>query len=200
MKKPNPLLEKFSKIISTAFNPIFSLVAFFIYNFYQQPTGQSFSTTFLPLLLGIILPIILWIFWNVKRGKYTDSDVSNQEQRNSLYLVIVGLLCAFLVWDHQANQNIDIKIAFLLLLFLLMMLSNFFIKSSMHTAFNIYVSTLFFAINPMVGGIWLVLTAFVAYTRIVLKRHTPKEIIAGTCIASIVSFIYLYSNILLNLK
>ena len=67
-----------------------------------------------------------------------------------------------------------------------MHISNFFIKSSMHTAFNVFV-TLFFSLNPILGIIWFVLTSFVAISRIILKRHTPKEVIMGAFIGTVVS-------------
>ena len=76
-----------------------------------------------------------------------------------------------------------------------MQVSNYFIKSSMHTAFNIFVAALFFSINPYIGLIWLGIAILVGFTRIILKRHTIGEVVAGAIIASFISFIYLYANI-----
>ena len=79
--------------------------------------------------------------------------------------------------------------------YLIKIYSNFFIKSSMHTAFNVFVTALFFSLNPILGIIWFVLTSFVAISRIILKRHTPKEVIMGAFIGTVVSLAYLYFNI-----
>jgi membrane-associated phospholipid phosphatase len=65
----------------------------------------------------------------------------------------------------------------------------------MHTAFNIFVAALFFALNTTMGIIWLGIAILVGITRIILKRHTPKEVFMGAGIAFIVSFLYLYCNI-----
>jgi hypothetical protein len=43
-------------------------------------------------------------------------------------------------------------------LLVVMFISNFFIKSSMHTSFNIFVSALFFTLHPIYGFVWLFLT------------------------------------------
>jgi hypothetical protein len=123
-------------------------------------------------------------------------DVSNREQRKSLYFVIAGALLAFLFYDYFINQNIDLIITFILILLVLMQVSNYFIKSSMHTAFNVFVAALFFALEPNMGIIWLFISILVGTTRIILKMHTPKEVFAGAAIAVFVSFIYLYTNIL----
>ncbi|MPT32780.1 MAG: hypothetical protein E2600_14190 [Chryseobacterium sp.] len=70
-------------------------------------------------------------------------------------------------------------------------MSNFYIKSSMHTSLNIYVSALFFAINPTIGTFWFLLAIIIGITRIILKRHTVKEVLSGGGIAIFVSLIYL---------
>lgn len=195
--KPSAI-EKFSKIFSAIFNPMFSLLVYFIYHYYQKTNQQSFAEVILPILLWIIFPISFWIFWNVRKGNYTDADVSHQKQRNSLYYFINTLLLGYLLWDYFVQDNLDLPMVFLLILFILMMLSNYFIKSSMHTAFNLFAAALFFSINPLLGIAWLFITIVVAWTRIVLKRHSPREIFSGSAIALLVSFLYLYTHILLK--
>jgi membrane-associated phospholipid phosphatase len=193
--KPIIFLETFSKIISTLFNPIFSLLYYFIFLFWNQESMTDFRKSFVPILLWVVLPIVVWIAWNVKKGNYSDADVSNQKQRNSLYYFILPLLFGYQIWLYYIQHQTDRAVFFLSVLFLLMMLSNFFIKSSMHTAFNLYTSALFFKINLGMGILWLVVTLVVAGTRIILKRHSISEIFSGTVIALVVSFLYLYSHL-----
>ena len=124
-------------------------------------------------------------------------DVSNRKQRNSLYLFnffIISIYIAVLFYTKQ-NFHYILIIIFLLVLMVVMFLSNLFIKSSMHTSFNVFVSALFFALNPIYGLFWLFLTLLVAISRIILKRHTVKEVIMGAFIAVLVSFVYLYFDI-----
>ncbi|WP_407404733.1 phosphatase PAP2 family protein [Chryseobacterium sp.] len=73
--------------------------------------------------------------------------------------------------------------------------SNLYIKSSMHTAFNVLVAALFFANDIYYGIAWLGIALLVGITRIILKRHTVKEVFMGAGIAFLVSFLYLYCNI-----
>lgn len=191
----HPLIIRFSKIISNFFNP---LTALFIYFTYSSSREFSFSETaklFLPLLLIVVIPISAWIYWNVRKGNYTNMDVSNRKQRKSLYFFIAVTLVLFLGYDYFFNENVDLIVTFLLLLLVLMQLSNYYIKSSMHTAFNVFVAALFFAISPTLGLVWLLIAILVGVTRIILKRHTVAEVISGASIALLVSFIYLYANI-----
>jgi len=68
----------------------------------------------------------------------------------------------------------------------------------MHTAFNVFAAALFFNESILFGVIWLAIAAIVGISRIILKRHTPAEVVAGTAIALVVSFVYLYTNIQFN--
>lgn len=191
MELKNPFVLKISKVISNFFNPLVSLVIYFFYYSYKNYTWQQASAKFLPILLLLILPIIYWIYRNVRLGNYTNMDVSNRKQRHSLYIFIIMATVVFLSVDFYLHQVIDWAVFLLCLLLILMQLSNFFVKSSMHTGLNVYVAALFWAIEPVMGIFWFILSILIGITRIVLKRHTPLEVLAGALIAIFVSLLYL---------
>jgi membrane-associated phospholipid phosphatase len=80
---------------------------------------------------------------------------------------------------------------YLLLLLFVMQISNFFIKSSMHAALNIFTAALFFSQNHIFGIIWLMISVIVAISRIILKKHNLQEVLSGTMIAILTSFLFL---------
>lgn len=191
-------LQKVSRVISDFFNPLVALVIYFIYDSSKNLNMAEAWEKFWPLLLIVILPIIIWIIWNVKTGRYTNMDVSDRKQRKSLYVFIEICLFAYLLFEYFYSNIIDLIMIFILVLLLLMQLSNFFIKSSMHTSFNVFVAALFFALNWKLGLVWLGIAILVGITRVILKRHTVQEVLMGSFIAVIVSFAYLYANIQLT--
>ncbi|MFP7654515.1 phosphatase PAP2 family protein [Chryseobacterium proteolyticum] len=65
----------------------------------------------------------------------------------------------------------------------------------MHTAFNVFVAGLFYAISWKMGLLWLGIAVLVGITRVILKRHTIKEVFMGAAIAFLISFLYLYCSI-----
>lgn len=193
-KQPSAVY-KISKIISDFFNPLISLFIFFIY---MSVMNYSFSDSlvyFLPVLLMIIVPIIIWLVWNVKTGRYTNMDVSNRIQRKTLYIFIAVCVISYIAFNYYKSGYIDFVMLFILILLFALQISNYFIKSSMHTAFNVFVAALFFVLSTTMGVIWLGIAALVGITRVILKRHSPKEVLMGAAIAFVVSFIYLYCNI-----
>lgn len=191
-------IEKISKAISFVFNPLFSLVVYFLYFGWKNYTPGEMLQRFWPILVIIILPVAGWILWNVKTGRYTNTDVSDRRQRQSLYFFIEAVMALYLVFEYLRHDKMDMMMLFILILIGVMQISNYFIKSSMHTAFNIFVAALFFTQNPLLGLVWLGISIVVGFSRIILKRHTPQEVIAGAAISIVISFIYLYTNIQFN--
>ncbi|MGE8553503.1 MAG: phosphatase PAP2 family protein [Chryseobacterium jejuense] len=194
-EKKSSLLHKISKVISDFFNPLVSLVIFFVYMSLREYTFKEALLYFLPVLLMIIAPVVIWLVWNVKTGRYTNMDVSNRIQRKTLYVFIAACVIIYLIFNYVKNGYIDLIMLFILILLFALQISNFFIKSSMHTAFNIFVAALFFTLDWKMGLVWLGIASLVGLTRIILKRHTVKEVFMGAGIAFMVSFIYLYCNI-----
>ncbi|SHF64404.1 phosphatase PAP2 family protein [Chryseobacterium vrystaatense] len=196
MEEKHPLLvHKISKVISDFFNPLVSLFIFFIYMSIREYSLKDSILYFAPILLMIIVPVVIWLVWNVKTKRYTNMDVSDRVQRKTLYIFIACCVIIYLIFNYLKNGYIDLVMLFILILIFTMQISNFFIKSSMHTAFNVFVAALFFTLNWKAGLIWLAIAALVGITRIILKRHTVKEVFMGAGIAFLVSFIYLYCNI-----
>lgn len=188
----HPIVISLSKFISNFFNPLTSLFLYFTYYSSKHYDLKKSLFEFLPILLILILPISAWIYWNLRKGHYTNMDVSNRKQRNSLYIFIAVAMLVYLLINFMIDGQIDYTMLFLFILLILMQVSNYFIKSSMHTAINIFAAALFFVQNQILGLAWLFIAVMVGITRIILKRHTPKEVLMGAAIASMVSFFYLY--------
>ncbi len=191
MEIKDPIILSISRFISNFFNPLVSLVIYFFYYSYLNYSWEEATKKFLPILLLLIIPVALWIYRNVRKGVYSNMDVSNRKQRHSLYVFIIVATIVFLAVDYGIHNEIDWTVLMLCILLSLMQLSNFFIKSSMHTSLNIYVAALFYAVNPALGFIWLLLAILIGLTRVILKRHTPQEVLSGAAIAIFVSLIYL---------
>ena len=67
-------------------------------------------------------------------------------------------------------------------------LSNFMIKSSLHTSLNCYLAGSVFIIDKGLGLALFILTLAVAWSRIILKRHTKGEVAMGFLIGFIAIF------------
>ncbi|MFC6267577.1 phosphatase PAP2 family protein [Frigoriflavimonas asaccharolytica] len=131
----------------------------------------------------------------MKKGNYQNLDVSNRVKRKSLYIFINSSIFIYLLFDFFVKESFDVMMFFLLVLLLIMQVSNFFIKSSMHTALNFFVAALFISQNFWLGITWILISILVGISRIIVKRHTPKEVLMGFLLSTVVSFAYLYTFI-----
>lgn len=191
-KVPSDFVLKLSKVISNFFNPIVSLLIYYIYYSISNLGTKEALVYILPLLGMVVVPIIYWISSNVKKGKYTNMDVSNQRQRRSLYYFIIVVLLVYQLYHYLRFKGIDMLVLFLFILLVVLHFSNYLIKSSMHTSINIFVAALFYSQNHCLGWAWLGIALLVGITRIILKRHTVAEVFSGAAISFLVSISYLY--------
>lgn len=159
--------------------PIFAVTVLFTYEKFNQALIHSSL-----ILGGICLPLCLKMYWKTKSGSYTNFDVSDQKQRQSwyVYAVVILLLVTIVLFVTEQPRTLRLSILFALILLTISKLVNFFIKSSLHVSLNIFLAFLIMSINLLIGLIFLCSIFFIAWARLVLKRHTLKEIITGALI------------------
>lgn len=193
VQEEHRMAERISKVISNIFNPIVSLLVFYIYHSFHRHTATVAFKSMIPLLVMVIFPVVYWIASNVRKGRYTNMDVSNRMQRRSLYYFIIAALMVYEIFIYLRWGAADRNVLFLILLLILLHFSNYFIKSSMHTALNLFVAALFYPENHIVSFVWLLLTVLIGITRLILKRHSVAEVFSGAAIGFVVSILYLYT-------
>ena len=88
--------------------------------------------------------------------------------------------------------NLCLSLLFGLTLVIISQVVNLYIKSSMHVAFHLYLSFLVMTLNLRIGLIALLITIPIAWSRIVLGRHTLKESLVGSIIGVLVGLFMMY--------
>lgn len=182
------MLKMASKYLSLLFYPFVSLSFFYLY---AVPLSEAL---FFGLMVG--LPTLFWLIYNVKKGHYTDADVSDRQRRKSLYWFLIGNFMAYqlafmLVFKHHDDKTL----AFLLALVVLF-LSNFYVKSSMHTVLNLVIAALFWVAHFQKMAIfWGLMALLVGISRVILKKHSKLEVFMGILIGGLVSILYICKNL-----
>ena len=155
---------------------VFSIIAFFTYEESKQALLHSSL-----IIAGIVLPLTVKMYLNAKKGMYTNFDVSNQTQRQSwyVYAVLVLLIVTILLFITDQPRTLRLSVLFSLILMAASQAMNYFIKSSLHVSFNIFLSFLIMTMNVPAGILLMIFTILIIWSRLTLKRHTIKEIITG---------------------
>lgn len=180
-----------ARFISFILNPLMVIVLVPFFLIYKT-TGDLFAALNWTLYTVIFLLIIaVFILYMVRRGTFTDYDVSKREQRPLLFLVSMLLSVIYLIglflFDAPSILFV-VTFGIIIGIFLASIINNW-IKASMHVA---TISSLIVALSVAYGGYFYLLLLFiplVAYIRVRAKRHTIAETIAGGFFGSALSLL-----------
>ena len=185
--------HKIANFISVIGHPLLTIPLFVsVVMFGFEDFGKA---SFISLLIigCIFVPIILWMFFKSRNGSYTNFDVSDRNQRKSVFVFIIPfmLVVTAILFFTRQSQNLCISVLCATILIIFSQVLNLFIKSSLHVSLNIYLSFLVMPINFAVGILIFILTGFIGWSRIELGRHTLKEVLTGAGAGLIISLLML---------
>jgi membrane-associated phospholipid phosphatase len=152
-------------------------------------SNNNFSFAFTLLMFTLIfgsLPVAGLVWVQVQRGVWTDLDVSQRTQRYTLYPF--ALLCLTLIGFiyHQLNADFAVwSVLALVIANIINSVINLSWKISAHATTAAACSTLLWQIIPGWGPISLFITFMVCWSRVILRRHTTKQVIAGSVVGAL---------------
>jgi len=188
--------KKIAQIISFAGHPLLTIPLFVvIVTFSLEDFRKAFITSTI-IIGGFFIPLILRLYLKSRNGSYTNFDVSDRKQRKSIFFFMIPILSivTFIVFITGQSSNLCLSLLFGLVLVVVSQGVNLLIKSSMHVSFHIYLSFLILTLNPSIGIIALLITIPIAWSRIVLGRHTLKEGLVGGVLGFLVGLIMFYTE------
>jgi len=146
----------------------------------------------LTVVVACLVPISIYICGKVRRGEWSDLDVSQRRDRPHLFVVGIVLLIATCVILHETHQPPAFVrgCAAAILLICSGWALNVWIKPSMHAGFAMLTS---FSLWPLGARIAFPLTIFallVGWSRVVLSRHTKLEVAVGLILGAIVARVF----------
>src|SRR6266567_1650391 len=89
-----------------------------------------------------MLAVASVIFLQVRRGKWSDADVSTRQQRPLFYVVLLAATgaAAFLLWRMGASSSFIRGTLIAIALITIQMIANRWLKISLHTSFAVFVT------------------------------------------------------------
>lgn len=134
------------------------------------------------LTTAVLVAVIVGLYslWQVRAGRWAHVDASQPHERSQLNLLMALLLlgAAGLIWALGLPLAVASGAAAMALLVLAAHRLRRWLKVSLHAAFAVFAASL---VWPSVVGVVLILTltAGVAWSRLVLRRHTLPEVLLG---------------------
>lgn len=170
-----------AKYISIIGHPFLTIPIFLIVILFAREGVANAGTLAMLIIGGIFIPISIRTYIGVRRGKYTNLDVSDQRQRQQWFMLTTALvlLVTALLWITKQDIIVCVAMTVSLFLMIVSQLINFVVKASMHVAYHTYLSFVVFFFNQWVGILFLLFLPMLAWSRLYLKRHTKPEVFSG---------------------
>lgn len=174
-------VRRLAAVISWLGHPLLTSTAFVSFMAWQKLDDDPTAKWSLGSVATMAALIGIWSFRQTYRGTYSNFDISQQEQRRSFYpvlLLLLGLATGVLFWQQAGLFRYGLLAAWLLLLTCYAV--NFWLKISLHAALSFFLACVVLHLYSTWGVLALLLAAVVAASRLVLRRHTLPELVAGT--------------------
>ncbi|WP_162350650.1 phosphatase PAP2 family protein [Pseudoxanthomonas gei] len=143
--------------------------------------GQQQTALWITLCFAVFAGVVMaWSTWQVRRGHWAHVDASGKHERSSLnrfLLVMLGLsaLGAVLL---QAKEP-AIALALCAAMVAMAMATARWCKLSLHMAFVVFATVLLGNAHWWLGLPSLLFAGAVAWSRLRLQRHVPRDLVAG---------------------
>lgn len=124
--------------------------------------------------------VLAWSWWQVRRGRWGHVDASGTTERRSLnlFLIVLFAVGTALAWRF-APPEVAWAIGLSLPIIALALLGARWCKLSLHVAFATYAALLLWRIGPWAVLCGLCVAALLAWSRLALARHAPRDLVAG---------------------
>jgi membrane-associated phospholipid phosphatase len=195
MKIKSSKLTAIAGLISILGHPLLTSAIFAIFILFRLYNTEKALLLSGLVIGGLILPVTIWNYVKVLRGEYSNFDVSERKSRPSMYFLIMILLVILLLilWFNNQTDSLFIGLCFSLVLIVISSLTNLFLKASLHTSLSFFFSFATLVVSGTLGIIMLLLSLLIAMSRLILKRHTPSEVVVGGIIGSLIGGILFYT-------
>jgi membrane-associated phospholipid phosphatase len=168
--------------LSIVFNPLFAGVAAYLVVGFYAPAGGANGPVWAgaALVLQVIPPLMFYLV-QLRRGAFSDPDVSVREERNQLYVIgsaSVLLALAAMVLLGAPRPLVALSVG-TLALGVTCGLINLSWKISMHAAGMGSLATVALLYAGTLGLVLWAIGAVVGWARVRTRNHTPLQVLAG---------------------
>jgi hypothetical protein len=146
---------------------------------------ESLGWTVVSLLI-VIAPLLAAVIYNVRRGRFTDMDVSVREHRYGLYVLAIACfapLIAILTLSGAPRIAIGCLYAAAFAIFVGATINRALTKISLHSVTMAGCTAILFFVSPTAGLLFSPITLLVGWARIHLNRHTAGQVSLGWLVA-----------------
>jgi hypothetical protein len=149
---------------------------------------HAFRTTAI-VVLAMLIPLGLFIWNRYSLGHWETVDASAPKDRPALYSAAFLLLIPIGIYFALRDRSTEMVRGLAAVAILIGILAglNRWIKLSVHLALATFASVIIARIAPALGLVLLVFLPFLAWSRLILSRHSLGEVIGGFLLGVVIA-------------
>jgi hypothetical protein len=197
---PERMPYRLARLISILGHPLLTLpLAVLALMAAHNPAGDNARLHATAIGMALVATGVMgYSGWQVKRERWTHVDASAPRERMMLnrgLLLLLTTLTALAAW--RGMPELALGLALSAALILIAMASIRWCKLSLHVAFAAYAAGLLWALSPIATVAAGAFTATIAWSRLRLSRHRPRDIAAGALagIAAAITYALLIARV-----
>lgn len=159
--------------------------------------GQGRMAAWMALGFTFFAALVMsYSWWQVRRGRWAHVDASNKDERRSLnrFLVVALVVAAVLAMRYGHNRELGLGLGLSAAMIAVAMLTARWWKLSLHMAFVIFAATLLWSVAWWAGLAGFACAAAVAWSRLLLQRHVPRDLLAGAATGLLAGIAFLLAS------
>ena len=184
--------DRIARSVSILGHPLVVMPAAVLVLMLVQSDGRNAGWAMAGLLATGLL-IMLFSRNQVRRGRWQHVDASGKEERSSLnrfllvLLAVATLACVLAGASRPLTLGLGLSAAMLVVA----MATARWCKLSLHLAFATFAALLLASLSWWVGLAGLLFAAAVAWSRLHLQRHVPRDLVAGAGTGLLAGLVFL---------
>lgn len=197
------MLNLLARFISFIFNPYF-LILPVPYVLVMHQTGDPFySLRWTIFTLFFLAAVGLSVLISVRKGYFTDLDISRREQRPLFFFLLIFFAILYFLGLFYLQGPLILFVALSGIFFSIVVFSfiNTRIKASIHVA---SITALIFSFSLLYSGIFIILLfliPLIGWSRIKIHRHTRSEVYTGVALGLAIPLVmFLIFKVLLHIS
>ncbi|HID54388.1 MAG TPA: hypothetical protein EYP41_20415 [Anaerolineae bacterium] len=180
--------DRLAQLVSSIFHPFLVSVVTLTLVIYLDGATLPEAVKWTAVGFGIvILPLTLYLVFNVRHGHYSDWSISIREQRHTIYLiagVCFIILVTVFIWAGAPPIALACLYAALPVTILAGIANRLVTKVSLHAIAMAGCAAAVFWVSPPLGLFMGLAALVVGWARVQLKQHTIPQILLGWGIAA----------------
>lgn len=186
------MLDRYARAISILGHPLLVLPAALALPVMLRDGDPA---TLRPMLLGFAVfaaAVLSWSWWQVRRGHWAHVDASLPSERHRLNRVLLVAITtgALLAWLGSPAPQLALALALSAGIVAAALFTARWCKLSLHVAFAVYAAGLLWPLGVAAFATGCAFAALVAWSRLRLSRHQPRDIAAGAAAGGLAAIVY----------